>query len=122
MKEDINRRGSNTWLLCNDNSRSQIHRNTFIQKYGGNFTRKGTFWIWSENKGTIIILKDPEKIETSKKWIFTDQDGNKHEVENISEFCKQNSLSRPKIYEMIKGERKSHKGFRFISKTGANPA
>jgi hypothetical protein len=111
--------------MCNDNSRSAVHRKIFVEKNGGSFIRKGPFWEWinqDQKTGTFIIIKDPqiEKIEIPKKWIFADEEGKHYHVDNLTDFCKQFSLSRQKMYDLEKGIRKSHKGFKFIAKTG-NP-
>ena len=122
-KEEINRRGSNTWLLCNDNSRSIIHRNEFIKQHGGIFKREGAHWKWSIGY-SFVVIKDPEKekVEVPKKWIFADDKGNQYHIDNLTEFCKQFSLSRQKIYDLMNGTRKSHKGFKFVSKMETDPA
>ena len=120
-KDEVNRRGSNTWTMCNDNSRSAVHRKMFVEKNGGLFVRKGSYWEWLDQEkkvGTIIIIKDPEveKIEVQKKWIFADEEGKHYHVDNLTEFCKKYSLSRQKMYDLSKGIRKTHKGFKFIAK------
>ena len=126
LKDEVNRRGSNTWTMCNDNSRSNVHRKMFVEKNGGLFTRVGGSWKWLEQdnqSGTIVIINDPEKenIEVPKKWIFADAEGKHYHVDNLTEFCNKYSLSRQKMYDLEKGIRKSHKGFKFIAKT-ENPA
>lgn len=115
FKNEINRKGSASWLLCNDNSKSEYFRNKFVKENGGSFTKSGRYWEWIENKLAITIIP-PEAPKNIKKWIFADSDGKEHIVYGLTEFAKQNNLSRQKLYDLIKGERKSHKGFTFISK------
>jgi hypothetical protein len=115
FKNEINRRGSASWLLCNDNSKSGYFREKFIQENGGKFTKNGRTWEWSEDTVTVPTAP-PEPHKNLKKWIFLDAEGNQHIVYNLTEFATKNNLSRQKLYDLLKGERKSHKGYTFVSK------
>ena len=107
IKNDINRKYSPTWVYCNDNSRSTYFRKKFIEENGGNFTkgRDGSF-RWDE-------IKKQEPVR--RKFIFEDQYGTVFVVDNMYEFCKNNDLTRPAMYDLMDGGRKHHKGFKFIA-------
>lgn len=121
---DVNRRHSFTWVKCNDDAKSGLFRQTFINKFGGKFTKNGRNWEWSPSQEQIIILEPsisepppPQIVEPSKTWTFTDPEGNIIKTKNVQEFCKQYDLTRSSLYEVISGKRKSHKGFSFIETT-----
>jgi hypothetical protein len=119
FKNDVNRKGSQTWLNCNDNSRSKLYRDLFVQKNGGKFELVGGGWRWSDDTKVYSIQQsDTPKVKT---WIFEDATGTRHSTINLSEFCKNNNLSRPKIYELMNKTRKTHKGYKFIG-IEENPA
>jgi hypothetical protein len=106
IKNDINRKYSPTWVYCNDNSRSSYFRKKFIEEHGGLFSKnKNNTFTWEEEKKPISVRR---------KFIFEDRDGTLYVIDNMYEFCKINDLTRPAMYEMIDGKRKSHKGFKFI--------
>ena len=118
FKNDINRKGSQTWLNCNDNSRSKLYRNLFVQKNGGKFELVGGSWRWTDDtKVDSINVDSIQESDTPKikTWIFEDASGTKHSTTNLTEFCKTNDLSRAKIYELINKTRNSHKGYKFVA-------
>jgi hypothetical protein len=106
-KDDVNRKYSPTWVYCNDNSRSSHYREKFTEQYGGNFVKKDrNYFTWEEEKKPVAIRR---------KFIFEDRDGVTYVIDNMYEFCNANDLTRPAMYEMMTGKRKSHKGFKFIA-------
>ena len=119
---DVNKRGSYTWIKCNDDAKASYFRNMFTSKHGGKFIRTSNTWEWVPLEDQIIILepsfsqpanKEEEKEEIKEKcWIFSDESGKKYVTKNIQEFCKDNNLTRSSLYEVISGRRKSHKGFK----------
>lgn len=117
FKNEINRKGSASWLLCNDNSRSEYFRGKFVSENGGKFTRSGRYWEWTEQIVDSIIVDSisAESKPLVKTWIFEDMTGTKHSTTNLTEFCKTNNLSRAKIYELINKTRNSHKGYKFLA-------
>ena len=106
-KSDINRKYSPTWVYCNDNSRSSYWRGKFISEHGGKFSK--------QKDGNYKWEPEPEAVDIRRKFIFEDRNGVAYMVENMYEFCKRHDLTRPAMYEMIAGKRKTHKGFKFIS-------
>lgn len=118
LKNEINRKGSPSWLLCNDNSRASTFRSMFVNENGGEFTKNGKVWEWSDAPKI-----DPETIIEGKKYIFADATGREYYIDNITEFANRHDLSRAKIYDLMKGDRKTHKGFVFVKKIEIeNPA
>ena len=106
-KEDINKKYSKTWVLCNDNAQSKVWRSKFTQSHGGKFIPEGRngYFKWEEEKIR------PEK----RKYVFEDKNGVVYIVENIMEFCRLNDLLRPKMYDLIYGTRKQYKGYKYIT-------
>ena len=54
---DVNKRGSYTWIKCNDDAKSSYFRNTFLQKHGGEFVKNGRHWEWTPSRDQIIFLE-----------------------------------------------------------------
>ena len=124
FKNEINRKGSASWLLCNDNSRSEYFRGKFVSENGGKFTRSGRYWEWTEqivdSKVNVDSIPDNPKA-LIKTWLFEDATGIRHSTTNLTEFCKTHNLSRSKIYELINKNRNTHRGYKLIS-IQENPA
>jgi len=99
-KDHINRINSRTWVMCNGDSKSHIHRENFISEHGGEFVQNGRSWKWQN-----IHTKEKTKYE------LTDADGNVTIVENLAKFCREKELNKSAIHKIIKGDRKQHKGF-----------
>lgn len=120
---DINRRNSFTWVKCNDDAKSEFFRNSFILKYGGEFTKSGRYWEWKPKQEEMIelnqsVLQKPiSEIEPTKTWIFKNPEGDVLKTQNLQEFCKENNLTRSSLYEVISGKRQNHKGYSFIEIT-----
>jgi hypothetical protein len=102
-KRLINVKNTKMWVKANESSNSNKFRDAFVQRYGGIFKKQGSSWVWSEHF--------EEKIQPSRAWLFTRNDGVSFMVENFMEFCRINSLSKSAMYELMAGKRKSHKGF-----------
>jgi len=119
---DVNKRGSYTWIKCNDDAKSSYFRGLFVQKHGGEFVRNGRNWEWNPSKEQIIFLEpifiEPGNKETKpigeKIWKFKNETGEIFETKNLQEFCKEHNLTRSSIYEVISGKRKSHKGYSVV--------
>lgn len=98
--DEVNRRGSRIWTMMNDNSRSPILRQNFINKHGGSFYREGRYWKWrspvTEKNGYWL-----KKVDTGEKVFF----------ENMTEFGKKHGLTPVKICELMNGKRKTYKGW-----------
>jgi len=103
--EDVNKRYSQTWVKCNDDSRSKIFRQKFLEQYGGEFIRERSEYKWREI---------PKPTITRRKFIFEDPEGRIHFVENMYDFCKKRDLNRAPMYEMIAGKRKQYKKYKFV--------
>jgi hypothetical protein len=90
---DVNKRGSYTWVKCNDDARSSYFRDNFISKHGGKFIRSGTKWEWVPLENQIIFLepsfvqpanKEEKKEEIKEKcWVFSDESNKKYFVKTI---------------------------------------
>jgi hypothetical protein len=106
-KDEINKKYSKTWVLCNDNAQSKLWRSKFTEKYGGSFVREGRngYFKWEE----------PKFVPRKRKYVFEDKNGVVYIVENILEFCRVNDLLRAKMYEVISGTRKQYKGYKYIT-------
>lgn len=58
------------------------------------------------------LEKYKEKI--SKKWIIITPEGEKKYIQNLSEFCKNNSLSRSAMVRIAQNKRIQHKGYKCL--------
>lgn len=121
---DVNRKGSFTWVRCNDDARSPHFRNSFCAKFGGSFNKIGRYYEWTPSTNEILIEPDPiEEIEQEentgpkKTWIFKDPNGNIIKTTNVQTFCKDNNLTRSSLYDVISGKRSAHKGYSLIEIT-----
>lgn len=103
--EDINRKYSQTWVKCNDDSRSAYFRKQFIQQFGGEFIVDGRELKWREIPKPTVVRR---------KFIFEDPEGRIHFVDNMYDFCKKRDLNRAPMYEMIAGKRKQYKKYKFV--------
>lgn len=103
-KDMINRQNTKTWVLCNDNSKSQLYRNKFLEEHGGEFTKKGRYWEWQ-----TIHTTSNEHLKPL--YEFKDKVGVTYLVDNLMKFCRQNELNKSAIYKVMNGERLHHKGF-----------
>ena len=106
-KDMINRRNTRTWILCNDNSKSNIHRDKFLAEHGGEFVKNGRFWVWQ----TIHSSVTDEVNERTAMYEFKDNEGKTYLVDNLMKFCRENDLNKSAIYKVMGGERTHHKGF-----------
>jgi hypothetical protein len=116
VKEHVNRVNSPTWVACNDDAKSRIWREQFINQYGGEFVRTPrNYWLWKE-----IQVKEPEPtyetLKNQKVFIFT-KDGNEVKVHNMTEYCRNNNYSRAALYEVTTGKRKSYKNHIFVKES-----
>lgn len=114
---DVNNKGSFTWIRCNDDARSYYFRSLFCQKYGGSFTKSGRYYEWSPSENELQLPEEPVIVvnnEPKKTWIFKDPDGNVVKTTNIQTFCKDYNLTRSSLYDVITGKRSAHKGYSFI--------
>ncbi len=103
--EEVNKRNSLTWTACNDDSRSAHWRNSFKNKFGGEFTRDGRSWVWRENK----------PVEAPRKCYIFQKENKEVKIVNFMEYCKQNDLNRSAMYEVMQGKRKQYKGYTFLA-------
>jgi hypothetical protein len=99
--ERVNKRNTKLWFMMNENSRSALHREQFVQNNGGLFYKNDRGeWMWKND----YIVKNGY-------WLMRQETGEKVFFENMSEFCRKNDLSIVKICEIMNGKRKSYKGW-----------
>jgi len=106
-RDHVNRTNSRTWVKVNEDTKSAFWRKVFVDMHGGEFVKQGKRWHWEE-----VLEKETPK----NCYIFQDGDGILHEVENVAKFCRDNSLNKAALYEVISGKRNHHKNFKFIEK------
>lgn len=104
--EEINKKHSSTWTACNDNSKSSTIREQILTKYGGEFVKDGRYLKWQE------IPPIPKIYIPVRLLKFIDPLGKLVEIDNMTEYCQKNKLSKAAMYELLRGIRKSHKGYR----------
>lgn len=110
---NVNRTNSYEWTRCNNESKAPFWRNYVVKNYGGDFqyVQEGARMVWKWNA--------PTKGE-APRWIFTDPEGNIHQVSNFNGFCKQNSLDNGRMYDTYTGKRKHHKNWKATKLYGAD--
>jgi hypothetical protein len=105
QREDVNKKNTYTWEKVNNDSRKTVWRREFVSKYGGKF--EGELW-----KETITKPESKSEVKETRKILVINPDGNVDEVENFTKYCRERELSRSAMYEVMKGLRKQHKGYR----------
>ena len=102
-KEDVNKRHSFTWTKMNDDAKYMRFRSEFIAEFGGQFDLQG---VWTET----VAQSEPEEVE--RTFLIINPDGEVDEVHNFAKYCRVRELNRSAMYEVLKGKRKQHKGYR----------
>ena len=103
----VNRRNTKEWIKCNDNSKSHIHRQNFIEEHGGEFVKNGKFYTWQN----IHSSETHEAKDKKPLYEFKDKNGVTYLADNLMKFCRQYDLNKSAIYKVMNGERSHHKGF-----------
>jgi hypothetical protein len=127
-KDHVNKRNSRTWIRLNEDAKSGMFREKFIQQFGGKFVKEGRYWKWLELDFEKIFLQEIEekikefkipepviKVERGKSFVFT-KNGEEVYVKNLLEFCMDNKLVRGAMYDLMSGKRKTYKGYKFLRK------
>jgi len=127
-KDHVNKRNSRTWIRLNEDAKSGMFRNKFIQQFGGKFVKEGRYWKWLELDFEKMFLQEIEekvkefkipepliKVERGKSFVFT-KNGEEVYVKNLLEFCMDNKLVRGAMYDLMSGKRKIYKGYKFLRK------
>lgn len=110
IKEQINKVNSPTWVACNDDAKSTLWRQQFVNDFGGEFIKE-RYWKWQE------VQKPVEKrkiITPNTKFFLFLKENSVVRVHNMTDFCRRNNYSRAAMYEVINGKRKSYKGHTYI--------
>jgi hypothetical protein len=127
-KDHVNKRNSRTWIRLNEDAKSGMFREKFIQQFGGKFVKEGRYWKWLELDFEKMFLQEIEekikefkipepviKVERGKSFVFT-KNGEEVYVKNLLEFCMDNKLVRGAMYDLMSGKRKTYKGYKFLRK------
>jgi hypothetical protein len=127
-KDHVNKRNTRTWIRLNEDAKSGMFRDKFIQQFGGKFVKEGRYWKWLELDFEKIFLQEIEekvkefkipepviKVERGKSFVFT-KNGEEVYVKNLLEFCMDNKLVRGAMYDLMSGKRKIYKGYKFLRK------
>ena len=105
IKEDANKKHSYTWTKLNDDASKKMWRRKFTEQFGGYFEGK----VWKE---TITKPESKSEVKETRKILVINPDGEVDIVENFTKYCRERELSRSAMYEVMKGLRKQHKGYR----------
>jgi hypothetical protein len=127
-KDHVNKRNTRTWIRLNEDAKSGMFREKFIQQFGGKFVKEGRYWKWLELDFEKMFLQEIEekvkefkipepviKVERGKSFVFT-KNGEEVYVKNLLEFCMDNKLVRGAMYDLMSGKRKIYKGYKFLRK------
>lgn len=101
--DEVNNKNSTTWTACNDDSRSNYWRSSFLDKFGGEFVKKGKYWFWKELE-----------IKSNHYYLYLDPSDKIVKIDHMSNFCKMNNLNRSAMYEVKMGKRKQYKGYKYL--------
>ena len=104
IKEDVNKINTPTWVKVNEDARKIIHRKSFIEMFGGKFTRSGRMLKWQPVEDTI------------DKYVIQTPDNRTEIVEVFSKYCRENDLNKAAMYGTLRGERKQHKGYKLLKR------
>lgn len=107
--DHVNKQNTPTWVKMNEDAQSHLWRKRFCEMHGGRFVNTDNIWNWNQ---------EPEEKKKQEKYtyIFSDPKGTLVEVDNMMRFCREKSLNKSAIYEVISGKRNHHKNFRFVEK------
>ncbi len=106
-------------LWCRENQPNLIcHTNTLLALIirGKSKLALNRWWVCKEKDWISIEnfkLKYPDLHKIHK---VVDTQGNMYTFNNIKEFCKQNGIESSSFYRLLKGERKSCKGYKLYTK------
>jgi hypothetical protein len=106
---NVNKRNTREWSLFNGNSKEAVNRDKFIQKYGGEFNKVGSNWVWTETVKKLMSFPTSKRKRTM--YIFTDKEGIKYITDNFEAFCRERKINSSAMYDVISGKRKTFKGF-----------
>jgi hypothetical protein len=106
-KDYVNRRNTRDWIKCNEDTKSAYWRDKFVEEHGGQFIHEGKIWRWEEQK----IIVDNRIKQERKEYIFINKDGVEFLTDNFAKFCRKNELNKSAMHQVIKGDRRQHKGF-----------
>jgi hypothetical protein len=106
-KDLVNKKNTREWIKCNDDAKSFIWRDSFVEEHGGQFIQEGRNWRWEEQK----IIADNRIKQERKEFIFINSDGVEFLTDNFTKFCRKNDLNKSAMYKVMSGERTHHKGF-----------
>ena len=102
--EDINVKNTITWTACNNDSKFRKYRAEFLLLFGGEFIPD------RNNSARWQLIPEPAYVPV-RLLRFLDINKNIVEIDNLTQFCKDNTLSKAAMYEVLRGIRKSHKGY-----------
>ncbi len=108
--DDVNKRNSSTWTACNNDSKFKKHRMTFLSMFGGEFVQDGRYVKWQP-------IQKPQPVYIPKRLLyFIDPSKQLLGIDNMTDYCDKHNLSKSAMYEVLRGERKSHKGYTAVPK------
>lgn len=103
--EDINKPNSSTWTACNNDSKYKIYRKEFLAAFGGEFIQNGRYVKWQ-------TIQKTQPVYVPKRLLyFIDPNKRLVGIDNVMEYCVTHKLSKSAMYDVLKGKRKSHKGY-----------
>tara|TARA_Y100001963_G_scaffold22202_1_gene29041 strand:- start:2161 stop:2523 length:363 start_codon:yes stop_codon:yes gene_type:complete len=108
-KEDVNKKHTLTWTKVNDDARRNHFRAEFLKKFGGEFIEGNAGLVtWKPH----VAEEKPPVAKEIRTICLINPDGEVVEVQNFTKYCRDNDLSRSAMYEVLRGKRKQHKGFK----------
>ena len=103
--EDVNVKHTTTWVALNDDSRCRKYRAEFLGLFGGEFIEDRKYVKWQPIQ-IIPKYNPPLRLIT-----MLDKNNNIIEIDNFAAFCRDNGLNRVAMYDVLRGSRRSFKGY-----------
>lgn len=112
--DDVNKRNSSTWTFCNNDSKYKMYRKEFLTAFGGEFVQDGRYVKWQR-------ITKPQPVYVPRRLLyFIDPNKQLIGIDHMTEYCEEHTLSKSAMYEVLRGDRNSHKGYKAPPKEPTN--
>ena len=107
IKEDVNKINTPTWVRINEDAQKNVHRQKFLEQFGGKFVPYGRLTIWQP------VMDYSDKLD---KYVVQTPENKIEITEVFSRYCRENNLNKAAMYGTLRGERKQHKGYKLLKR------
>jgi len=67
--------------------------------------------VYSSDSCMFVTAKENSEKANAKMYVFNSPKGDRVEIYNLADFCRDNKLSRPNMMKVSSGDRRTHKGW-----------